>query len=259
VTAPITYAALRTFETPRRTLVLPAPDSVTWNQGIEEQIINESNDFGELIFTESIVNTRQPVVTLNYAKMTKELMALKLGWKLQNQALTDALFCKSLRVQKASYPGGGTGAEGNGMLADQTTSEATVLRDGVSTPLTRQPFATFVAATADSFAQGADGAIKFSDNLIAERSIVTVYFFYPVATADVISEIPFAEFQASFIGVIQEDLIKKVYELKFDSIQLNKQENSEFDFKASPFPISFRITDFGCVPKLRFLNRTRIC
>jgi hypothetical protein len=259
MTAPITYVRMTSTETVPRTLVLAAPDSVTWNQGIQEQIINETNDRGEMIFSEAIVSQKEPGLTLNYAKCTKELMALKLGWKLDNQALTDALFCKSFRVTQATYAAAPVGVEGNGMLADQATSECFALIDGISTPLTRQPFATFVPATVLSFAQGADGAMKFSTDLVALKPFVTPVFVYPVAAADVMIDDPFESFKLTLLGVLTENFKKRLFTIDFDSVQVNRQENSQIDFKASPMPLSFRIVDTGCYPKVRFTNVDRKC
>ena len=232
---------------------------MTWNQGIQEQIINETNDRGEMIFSEAIVNQKAPTITLNYAKCTKEIWALKLGWKLENQAVTDALFCKTIRLDRATYPAAGVGVEGNGMTADQATSECFALIDGISTELTRQPFATFNAATANTFAQGANGAMKFSDDLVAARALVTPVFLYPAAAADVMADDPFEQFELTLIGVLTEDRRKKPFELTFDNVEVNRQENSQIDFKASPMPLNFRVVDTGCYPRMRFLNVDRKC
>lgn len=260
MTTAITYAALKTFETTPRVLVLPAPDNVVWNQGIEEQIIQERNQLGELQITEAIVNSKQPAATISYGKMTKEIMALKLGFRLQNQSITDALMAGSFRVEKLSYPAAVSGQEGFGMVADQTTSEMYVLRNGISTPLTRQAFGTFNAATNDTFAQGINGATLLSNNLLTTpRTLVTRFFFYPVTDADVMTEDPFSDFQCTLIGVLTEQSQKKVFEVKFNSMQLNKTDNNEIDFQATPIPIAFRITDLSCAPRLRFFNRLRQC
>lgn len=261
MTTAITYAALRTLnEVTPRTLVLPAPESVTFNQGIEEMIINETNDLGEMQFVEAIVQAKNPALTVNYGKMTREIMALKMGYRLQGQALSDALFAKSFRVLKNEYPAAAAGQEGYGMSADQSSSECFRILDGLSVALTRQEYATFDPATPNTFAQGANGAFKFSNNLITERALVTPFCFYPVASgAQVMTDDPFSEFQCTLIGVITENSEKKVFELKYTSMQLNKTDNNDIDFRAVPIAINFRITDLSCHPRLRFLDRRRVC
>lgn len=257
----ITFAALRTLnESPARVLALPSPDSVVWNQGVEEQIINLTNDLGELQFDEAIVTNRQPVITLNYGKMTPEIMALKLGYRLQSQNITDALMAGSFRAEKAEYAGAASAnQEGHGMTADQSTSEMYALINGLSVPLTRQPFSTFDAAVNNSFAQGAHGATKLSTNLVATRTMVTRFFFYPINGAYYLSHDPFSDFACTLIGVLTENSRKRVFELKFSTMQLNKTDNNEVDFRAAPIPVAFRITDTACVARLRFFNRERLC
>jgi hypothetical protein len=259
MTAPITYVALTSFEETPRTLVLAAPDAVTWNQGIQETIINECNSRGEMVFVEAIVNQKEPGMQISYAKMTKELWALKLGWKLEDQAITDALYCKSFRASKASYAGAASGSEGFGMTADQVTSTMYVLRNGITVPLTRAAFATFDGATDDTYAQGANAAIKLSDNIVEARELVTPVFYYPSANADVMIPDPFDRFRATFLGVITLDKKKRVFELVFDEMEVNRTENSQIDFKASPMQFSFRIIDNNCAPRFRFLGAEAAC
>lgn len=257
----ITFAALKTLnESPARVLALPSPDSVVWNKGIEEQIINMTNDFGELQFDEAIVSNRQPAITLNYGKMTAEIMALLLGFKLQSQNITDALMCGSFRAEKGEYAGAtSANQEGHGMVADQSTSEMYALINGLSVALTRQTFGTFDPAVNNSFAQGAHGATKLSTNLVATRTMVTRFFLYPVNGAYVLSHDPFDTFSCTLLGVLTENSRKRVFELKFSTMQLNKTDSNEVDFRATPIPIPFRITDTACVPRLRFFNRERLC
>lgn len=259
MTAPITYVSLTSFEATPRTLVLAAPDAVTWNQGIQETIINECNSRGEMVFVEAIVNQKEPGMQISYAKMTKELWALKLGWKLEEQAITDALYCKSFRASKDSYAGAASGSEGFGMTADQAASTMYVLRNGITVPLTRQPFATFDGATDDTYAQGANAAIKLASNVVAGRELVTPVFYYPSANADVMIPDPFDRFKATFLGVITLDKKKRVFELVFDEMEVNRTENSQIDFKASPMQFSFRIVDNGCAPRFRFLGTEAAC
>lgn len=255
----VTFAAVRTTETTPRVLVLSTPSSTNWNLGIQEQIYNQMNAQGELAFDESMVQQKQPVVTLQYQKLRQEHIALKLGFKLENQAITDALFTGTRRLTKGAYAAAATGQEGNGMVADQTTSQCFVLQDGLSVALTRQPFATFNAATANSFAQGANGAMKFSDDLVAARAWVTPYFFYPVADANVLTEDPFTNFDLTLRGVHQEEGVKRVFQIQFPFVEINRQESGQFDFGAEQQTLAFRVTDSECVPRLRFLNLATKC
>lgn len=248
----VTYCALKEVST-QNLIVLPSPTETVWNRGIEEQIINETDDFGEIYVDSAVSNGRDPAFTLTYGALTKEIMALQTGFKLATQADT-GLFIKSFQVKTAELAPVVTGQDGFGMVAD--TAEASVLTKGLSVPLNRQPFATFAPATANSFAQGANGAFKFSNDLVTARAWVTVYAEYPLTTADVLTEDTYSEFIMSLVGILHD---KTVFNLVFDPVALNKSENNETNFGADSQSLVFRITDSGCVPKLKFLNRVRKC
>lgn len=247
-----TYCALREV-TGQNNLVLPSPIETVWSQGIEEQIINETDDFGEIYVDSAVSTGRDPAVTLTYGALTKEIMALKTGFKLVNQADT-GLFIKSLQVKTQSLAPVITGQDGFGMVAD--IASASVLIKGLSIPLTRQSFASFIPETVNTFAQGASGAFKFSNDLVASRAWVTVYAEYPLSEADVLSETKYTDFTMSLVGVFHD---KTMFSLTFDPVALNKSENNEIDFGAETQSLAFRIADPGCVPKLKFFNRVRKC
>lgn len=250
----IVYLSLKDIVT-GNALVLPTPTNVTWAQGIEEQIIQQTTDFGDLYTADSVVTGRDPAVTPTYGSLTKELLALKTGFKLETQADT-GIYLKTIEVRTASYAAVAIGRDGNGMIADQATTTASVLRNGISVPLTRQPFATFAGATVDSFAQGADGALKFSDDIVAARGWVTIYATYPIAAGDVLSETLFDTFTCSMVGILHD---KSVFNLVFDPVVTNRADNGDIDFGADSYDFPLRITDSACVPRLKFLNRTRQC
>lgn len=252
----ITYALLKTTqETTARFLALPAPSGATWNEGVEEQVYTQRSQEGILQFDESMVSGRQPVVTLNYSRFTKELMALRLGRLLDDQAITATPWAYSRRLTSLEFPANATGFAGEGMTAD--TAAASVLDKGVSVPLTRQPFATFNPATANSFAQGADGALKFSNDLL--KKWVTVSGTYPVTAADVLTEAPFTIFELTVFGVLQESGVKEVFYIRFNPAQINLSENDETNFGANEIPVAFRSADPSCVPTLVFPRRKVAC
>lgn len=248
----VVYVAAKELSTDRL-LVLPSPTEVVWSRGLEEQIVNETDDLGEIYVDSAVSTGRDPAVTLTFGALTKEIIALQTGFKLAAQADT-GLFIKSLQVKSGTVPAVTTGLDGFGMVAD--IASASVLVKGISTPLTRQPFATFTAATANSFAQGANSALKFSDDLVTARAWVTIYAEYPVTDASVLAEDPFSEFIMSLVGVMHD---KTIFNLVFDPVGLKKSENNETNFGAETQSLAFRILDSGCVPKLKFLPNKRTC
>ena len=252
----ITTALLKTTqETTNRFLALPSPSGATWNEGAEEKIYTQSDPEGRIVFDEAMDSVRQPLVTLNYNRLTKELMAMRFGGLLEEGAVSDTGFAFSRRIGRLSFPPSATGFAGEGMSAD--IASASYLDNGISVPLTRQPFATFTGATVQSFAQGEDGELKFSDDLI--NKIVTVYGTYPTTDANVLGENLFDIFELKLFGVIQEAGQKEVFYIKVDRAQVVKADTSSTDFTAQDYPFSFRVLDSDCVAQLVFPGRRVAC
>lgn len=252
-----TLALLKTTqETTNRFLALPTPENIVWSENIEEQIYTQRNAIGELVFDEAMKTQRQPTITVTWPRMTKELMGLRLGFKFENQAVSDTAFAFSRKLTKLNYPASATGFAGEGMAAD--IAEASYLKDGISTPLTRSAFTGWDPdAAPETFAQGADGEFKFATGLL--NKFVTVYGYYPTTAADVISEDPFSIFELRIFGVIQTQGVKEVFYVKFDQAQIAPSENDEFDFSAQNVPVQFRSLDVNCAPQLVFPNRKEQC
>ncbi|NCJ05207.1 hypothetical protein GS597_01460 [Synechococcales cyanobacterium C] len=247
-------------ETPARRLALPTPSNITWNQGIEEQIYTQRNAIGELQFDEAMVTQRQPAVTAEYSRITKELMALKIGNLLDDQAVSEVPIVSSFRVTRNTYEPADLGFEGEGAGADQSSTEAFYLTNGISTSLERVAAAGFDPATAGlRFAQDEDFELRFSNDVVALRPWVTVFGQYAASEADVLTEDPFNIFRMLIFGVLQDQGKKEVFYLEFDPVELNRQENSEINFGGDTVPLAFRITELSCKPTLVFPRRQRKC
>lgn len=231
----------------------------TINQGIQEKINTAMTDFGELKFAEIETNQRQVAFTLNYGRINKQNLPLLMGSPLIAEATTAAIYQQTFKAV-ALTPALTTGQHGFSMVADNADSLATSTDAfGKSVPLTRQPFASFVPATPLTFAQGANGSYKFSDDLITAGSYVSVYTPYPVADSERIGHEGFGLFQVDLQGVLQYQGKKEVYQVRFSEAQLNRQDNSNIDFAASPVPIQFRDLSPACQIDFRFLNRRVAC
>lgn len=254
--APTLVLAQTTQETTNYFLALPTPSNILWNEGVEEQVYSQRNAIGDLVFDEAMTTQRQPVITATFPRMTKELIALKLGYKFNNQAVSETAFAFSRRLDKLSFPAAASGFAGHGMLAN--IAEASVIKDGISEPLTRSTFATWDPdAAPDTFAQGAAGELEFSTNLL--NKYVTVFGNYPTTAADVISENPFSIFKLRIFGVLQTQGVREVFYVQFNQAQAIAAENDEFDFSSQDVPVQFRSLDTDCVPQLVFPNRKVLC
>ncbi|MGL5061093.1 MAG: hypothetical protein ACRC62_14060, partial [Microcoleus sp.] len=186
-------------------------------------------------------------------------MALLFGHPLETEATTEAYYHSTFTAvaEKAAVV---TGQHGFGMLADQAAGSASYIdATGKTVALTRQAFATFAPATVKSYAQGANGAFKFSTDIVTGKFDVTPFVPYAAADTDRLDHDPFGLFEVWLQGVIQYKGKKEVYQIHFSEAQLNRQENSAIDPAQTPVSVNFRDLSPTCVIDLRFLNRSVVC
>jgi hypothetical protein len=231
----------------------------TLNLGVQERIITKINDLGELLFSETEPQQRQGAFTLQYGKCNQEVMALMFGHPLESAAITDAYYHRTFKAL-ATIPAVVAGQHGFEMTADTAAGSASYIdATGKTVPLTRQPFATFTAATPKSYAQGAAGAFKFSNDIVAGRFDVTPFVPYAIADADQLNHTRFGLFQVWLQGVIQYRGVKRVFQIHFSEAELNRQENSQIDPTQTPVNVNFRDLSPACVMNVKWLNRTVVC
>jgi hypothetical protein len=252
---------LRTIEATPKTAIIANLQGIPINQGVTEQIYYKKNQQAVRKFLQANVTQEEPGFTASCSKFDLITMSLLFGHQFAPESITDAVYNPVLRSGKGTFAAAAVGQEGNGMAADQATSEMVYVSEfGVITPMTRQPFATFVPATPKSFAQGLDGAIKVSDDIKALDAWIVPYFFYPVTDAQALQQVAWPAMKAVLTGVLlRDDNSKQVFQLKYDRVQLNRQENSQIDMEASPFNIAFRVADDACVPNLKVFPLINKC
>lgn len=231
----------------------------TLNLGIQERITTKLNDLGELIFGESENSQKQGAFTLQYGKANKEVMSLSFGHPLETAAITDAFYHATFKAV-ATKSALTTGQHGFEMVADVAAGSASYIdATGKTVPLTRQPFATFAGATVKSYAQGAAGAFRFSDDIVLGGFDVTPFVPYAIADADQLDHDPYGLFEVFLQGIIQYKGVKQVYQIHFSEAQLNRQDNSAIDPAQNPISINFRDLSTNCVMAVKWLNRSVVC
>lgn len=252
---------LKTIETTPKTAILANLQQINLNQGVTEQVFYKKDQQAVKQFLQANVTQREPGFTAACSKYDPITMSLLFGHQFAPESITNALYNPVLRSGKGTFAAAAVGQEGNGMPADQTTSEMVYVDEfGVITPMTRQPFATFVAATPKTFAQGANGAFMVSDDIKALDAWIVPYFFYPVTDAQVLQQTAWPAMKAVLTGVLlKDDNSKQVFQLKYDRVYLNRQENSQIDMEASPFNIGFRVADNACIPDLKIFPLINKC
>ena len=151
------------------------PQNIQINPNRQTRKTTRRNALGESITDDIIPQGSDPVATLTYSGYNFEMMAFAMGKQIESGTF-DLTMPLQMQVKEATYPAKTTGQVGHGIVADAVTYASKTDTTGAkkSVPLTQQPFATFSPTTANSFAVGANGALKFSDNLVADQTFVTL-------------------------------------------------------------------------------------
>jgi hypothetical protein len=167
----------------------PQPETFVLSTNVEQRVQTGRDTQGKMVRLNSYVAGEMPQLSIQYQYLQPEMVAFQIGKQLATGTF-DTFIPRSLAVLKAEYSAAAVGFLYNGVLAADAElagvlagATASVTRDGVSTALDRQPYATFDPAEADSFAVGDDGALKFSTNLVTAQELVTMLIPASVAGA----------------------------------------------------------------------------
>ena len=175
-----TYVGISSLLMKRKTdnvvLTWPVPNTFVLNTNVEQRIQESRNAQGRRVRSGSYVAGETPDLTVSYSYIQPEMISFNTGNE-QASGTFGTFVPRLLEVAQASYPADGAGFLLNGVTVDDANAIGSVTRDGVSTALTRQPFASFDGASPandDSYALGADGALLFSDNLVTNKDVVAI-------------------------------------------------------------------------------------
>ncbi len=175
-----TYVGISSLLMKRKTdgvvLTWPVPNTFVLNTNIEQRVQESRNAQGRRVRSGSYVAGETPDLTVSYSYIQPEMISFNTGNE-QASGTFGTFVPRLLEVDRAEYAGDAAGFLFEGVTEDDANSSASVTRDGISTALTRQPYASFDGASPandDSFALGADGALKFSDNLVTAGDVVAV-------------------------------------------------------------------------------------
>lgn len=154
--------------------VFRTPSDFEIDLGIKTKTIDGSNSLAEKVEIERYVDENKPQFMLKIGGANTNLLGLQIGREIV--AVTGSTELLNFRKQALvsptpPVPVGGFGYE---IAVDAIASGGAKLGGGLSVGLTQQPFATFVPTTLLSFAVGANGVFKFSNDLIAVRAYVNI-------------------------------------------------------------------------------------
>jgi len=227
-------------------LVLPTAAGGVINPGIKDQEINAMSRIGEMVIVDTYPVERKPEIKLDWNQKNIQLLSMRLGLQFTTQTAVAAKYVNSgLLVTKSAYLGSAVGFEGNGILADQPNTVAYSLGiDQSIVALTRQPFATFMPATVLSYAQGADGAMLFSTDLLGQY----VAFEVPQTLASVtaLSDQVTGTFAMTLMTIMQD---RTVLQWDFPSVAVKKSQG-DINLVEPKLEITFYIQYDGstCLP-----------
>lgn len=255
----VTDIVVRDLDNSSRVLVLPNPSEVTFDQGIELEEVMSVTPLGEMQLVDLYPRQRNPRIQATFPKKTPETLGMKFGYRMEQATGMDAVLSRNgVQIDRNSYPAATSGLEGFGVAADEPLAEASYLDDtNLSIPLTQGTFATFDPVTATlSFAVGANGALKFSNDLIGK--FVSYDIPFTLAEGVMMTENIFTRFKPTLV-VIQNDL--KIVSFEFPEALIDLSDG-EINFNESNIQISMRITynGTGCLPvKVKYLGQARQC
>jgi hypothetical protein len=151
----------------------PTPDNFTLATNIEQRVQMGRNKQGRKVRTGSYVAGTTPELSISYNYIQPEMLSFNVGNE-QAAGTFDTYIPLLMEVSSNEVAGDAAGYLMQGVVANDARVSASVTRNLLSTALTRQDYDTFDPTTDDSFALGADGALKYSNNLVAANELVSL-------------------------------------------------------------------------------------
>jgi len=254
-------AVFDTGVSPKVAYMIETPTAAELDLGIEEQLNETTSQLGEIVIESSFISAQRPIISMTLPSGSPTAMALRVGRRLQTATGRTVAVEKRLRLTATNNTklAAVSGAEGFGMVANQTGSQAWVLSGlGLPIALTRQTHNTFdPAVTPDSFSQGADGAYKFSNNLVGSD----VFYSFPLTAQSVleIGESNLDQLEVNFTAVMRD---LQLFRLEIPSCSIDFGGSGNIPLGPGELSLQLRATFDGstCTPlKYTWLGQVRAC
>jgi hypothetical protein len=159
---------------------LPSPMNVAINQGVEQRVQGGRSDTGLMVNLFSYKTGEKPTLTTSFGHYNPELIALRVGNQIETTTI-DEYYPLMVWVKKGEYAGASTGKLGFGIAEDVGLSatikpQASIKEINQSEMLTQEAFASYSSWRSSNkrFAVGANGALAFSDDIVAAQHVVTL-------------------------------------------------------------------------------------
>lgn len=160
----------------------PNPTGLTIQEGIEQKEVEGVSETGERVRLYSYPRARKPTAVVSFMHLQPELLALRMGNQLEEASVTASVPIK-VWVQKAEYAAKAAGQKGYGVAEDVNLGVAgapvgSVTRGELSVVLTQAAWANYSSWRTNplTFAIGANGALRFSDDLVTASDVVSINF-----------------------------------------------------------------------------------
>jgi hypothetical protein len=155
----------------------PVPSGFNLAEGIEQKEQEGKSDNGESVRLFSFPTARKGSLSVSYAHMQDELVALRTGVQLEERSYSTRYPVK-LWVTKGEYAPAGEGKLGYGLSEDVNIgtpngARGSVTRGELSVPITQAVWADYAIWRTNplQFAIGANGALRFSDDIVAMNDV----------------------------------------------------------------------------------------
>lgn len=163
----------------------PKPRNIQIQENIEQKEQEGSNDAGDKVRQGSYGVGRKPTLKISFGYMQPEMIAFKMGQQLETVASLEDRYPKQDWVTQGDFPGAtGTGFLGNGVEVDVGLTStnwnekpwASYTKNEISVPLTQAAWDDYETwrLTMGKFAIGANGARRYSNDLVATQEIVSL-------------------------------------------------------------------------------------
>lgn len=238
---------LRTFRT---------PTDFEIDAGIKTKTTEGSNNLGEKALLDRYVDSVMPEMTLTVQGCNTELFGYQIGKEVAKITGSTEIITFRKQALTAQTPAVPIGGYGYDIAIDAVGARGGAkLGGGLSVGLTQQPWASFVPATPLTFAIGANGAFKFSNDLVAARAYVTIRV---PAIVDIysLSEINIGFMKADVVLRSSDDSISLI---NIPTFQINP-EGAKIQAASDSTQIKGSIVTSGCVGyTVKDLERVLTC
>jgi|GEM_PF-5309729 len=225
------------------------PSELTLNPGVEEIVTQRRSRTGPREVSRVILDAEQPIIQATFPGWTPGTLSVRLQRMFESVTNKQTTVYNTF-VATGDVSGANSGEEGFGMPPDIPTSIASkISSSGLSIPLTRQVYATFNPAVDDTFAQGANGALKFSSNIYLNGGTeVTVALGpYTLTNPNAVAMTTKA-FNKFRLGMEFVNNSLQIVRVEFPSVNI-KGDEGDINFGGDAAPITFRHASSGrCLP-----------